>query len=169
MNNKIFRKLRGKKEEIKNFDLENLVTVGKENDLTSSEYKPTREEISSLTSMYEVTIEEAKRAIQLLGYENAIQYTEFFFNTDLDKKLYLEGAEALLKDEVDFEQLNKSTLDYEAQSYVNKYNISLKKLMQKEYTIIDPETKKQVSRESPYDSEHTVEHLDSRLDRLEEE
>ena len=121
--------------------------------------------VQYLTSKYDVGKEFVKRVINLIGPQNAMLYTEFFFNSQLDKSLYLKCAEKIASGEVNIKELGlkRSSLDLFVQDEIQRFNLTKKQLEQTEYRKRNPETGTFISRENPYHSTDCYEHLDTMI------
>ena len=164
MSNNNDKVLHGRKP-LERFNLQDLVTVNKE---AKSEVI----EIYKLVRNFGVKKSEAETVINSLGYEDALKYSQFFADRELDKEVYLPLVQAILGGSIKLDTLlrmpKKSTLEIMSEESIKEFNLNEKQLKQKEYIGVDFDTGMKKSKDNPYNAEHTYEHIDSRLDRLEE-
>ena len=164
MSNNGLRYLHGKR--LNKANLDGLISADKEDSLS---------EIYRLADSIGIKRDEVNDKIVTLGYNNALLYTKIFKKLvkgiSLPKDIYPIGIEAVLNKISSLKELKtlkeKSDLEISVQEIIKKFELSEKKLMQKEYRRKNPLTGKKESAEKPYRG-HTYEHRMSRLDRSEE-
>ena len=121
--------------------------------------------VNQLLRHYDISKSDAKKVVELLGGKNALAYTDWFFNSPLDKRFYLISVEKVAQGVVTLKELTSSPLEYTVQDDVKKFNLSEKQLEQRTYMRPNPDTGTRISADNPYNSQDTFEHLDSRSDR----
>ena len=65
--------------------------------------------VKYLLKNYDIDRDRAQKVVELLGANDAMKYTEFFFNTNLERNLYLLGAASIAGKIIDFDELLLST------------------------------------------------------------
>ncbi len=126
-------------------------------------------EVKNLRFNYDdVSSEEARAIITMLGYKDALRYTKWFFNSTLDKRFYLLGAKSVADGSINVNELKSSALELVVQDSIQTFGLTKKQLEQKQYRRTNPDTGHLYNAEDPLRSGHGYEHLDSRTDRLDE-
>lgn len=149
MSNKDLRRCKEK------YNTEKFITIGN--------FLDNPEPIYEIASKSEIKDSYVNEAISLLGYQDALTYTNFFVKHSLPKELFLEGVTSIVNKSININNLKtltkrsdlveKSNLEISVQDTISQFNFTKKQLKQK-----DKQTK-------PKDSSHYFEHIDSRIDR----
>jgi len=141
-----------------------------ENDLSLSDRDKTEMVVSYLKKGYDISIEEAKKVVDLLG-NDAIKYTECFFDSSLERNLYLLGAASISQGIISLKEIigiKRSPLEVTLKETSEKFNLGESQLNQKDYRRFDKITGIIQNADLPYSEKQLQEHLFSRLDRLED-
>ena len=127
--------------------------------------------IRYLTSRYDLTKDEVKRVIGLIGVKKAIEYTDYFFNSTLERNLYLLGAVSISRGSIDPQELvreKNSPFELNLKYSLSTFSIPESKLNQEEYRRVNRVTGLNERADRVKSCGHLVEHEYSRLDRLSE-
>jgi len=124
--------------------------------------------VAELRRRYDVSLEDAESVIDLLGYKNALSYTNWFFNSSLNNQCYLPGAKKVADGFVKLSELNVSLIETIVKDSIKTFGITTRQLNQTGYLRANDLTGKKVSGDNPYNSGHLIEHGLSRMDRLED-
>jgi hypothetical protein len=114
---------------------------------------PASSEAYILSKKHDINLKCAQEAIKLFGYSKAIEFTELFFKTTDGKIDYLKTLRLAHKEGFSVLKKELSLLEQEVMNFESKFNLNLTQTYHKEL---------------PSSSAHYYEHLDSRLDRLDE-
>ncbi|AJF62484.1 MAG: hypothetical protein QT11_C0001G0335 [archaeon GW2011_AR20] len=121
--------------------------------------------IRNLISKYDISENEARLVIGSLGYDAASTYTEFFFNSNLERSLYLRGIEPISKGLIKLSELKKiSCFEFSVNDYLRRGGISERNLNQRGDGKRGWSTGTLKNTINPFNSGDVSEHLDSKLE-----
>ena len=125
-------------------------------------------EIYKLANKIGIESLEIDEGIKLLGYKNALIYTNFFVKHSIQKEYFLKGVTAIVNEVISINELHKlaekSDLEISVGDIVAKFNFSERQLRQKEYWRKNSLTHKSESGDNVHKG-HDYEHRLSRRDR----